>query len=440
MTRFALAAAVWASVSGTAAGDDNWPQWRGPALNGTSASRGLPVSWSETENVKWKVKLPSWSGSTPVIWGDRIFVPSPSAAGSGPEAKSVRAMGGTRKKEGVDLHLLCLSKKDGSELWRSTLAGANHHIGYQNMSSPSPVTDGAMVWWLTGTGVLTALDFSGKVAWRHDLQEKYGKFGLGWGYGSSPLLYEGKVIVQVLHGMNTDDPSYLVAFDGKTGSIAWRVERPTDSPNEGPDSYTTPFPLKVGGKTHVVVSGGDYVTGHDPATGREIWRLGGFNPANDQFYRQICTPGQAGDILIGCIKKGPTIAFRAGGEGLVTRSNTLWSSSDLVFDVPSPVSDGTHFYLLNDQGLVSCVEAKTGKALYQKERIPRGTYRASPLLADGRIYCINQGARTTVLAAGPEFKILAENPLDDDYTLSSIAVSGPNLFIRTSSHLYCIGK
>jgi outer membrane protein assembly factor BamB len=428
------------AMGGAAAADENWPQWRGPALNGTSASTGLPVKWSETENVKWKVKLPSWSGSTPAIWGDRIFVPSPNGPDSGARAKAVRAMGGERKPEGVDLLLLCLSKKDGSELWRHALPGANYHIGYQNMSSPSPVTDGSMVWWLTGTGVLTAFTVDGKKVWQEDLQKTYGKFGLGWGYGSSPLLYEDRIVVQVLHGMNTDDPSYLVAFEAKTGKVAWKVERPTDSPNEGPDSYTTPFPLKVGGKTQIIVSGGDYVTGHDPATGKEIWRCGGFNPTNDKFYRQICTPGVAGDIIVGCIKKGPTVACRAGGQGLVTSTHTAWTSADVIFDVPSPVSDGKHFFILNDGGLVSCLDPRTGKPFYAKERIAKGTYRASPLLADGKLYVINDKARTTVIAAGPEFKVLSENPLDDDYTLSSIAVSGSQLFIRTSSHLYCIGK
>lgn len=418
----------------------NWPQWRGPSLNGTSDSTGLPVTWSETENVKWKVKLPSWSGSTPAIWGEKIFVPSPSPAVEGAEAKTVRAMGGQRKREGVDLLLLCLSRKDGSEIWRSTLAGANYQIGKQNMSSPSPITDGTMVWWLTGTGVLTALDMDGKAIWKTDLQEKYGKFGLGWGYGASPLLFEGKLIVPVLHGMNTDDPSYLVAFEPKTGKVLWKVERPTDSPNEGPDAYTTPVPMKVGDRWQFIVAGGDYVTGHDPETGREIWRCGGFNPRGDKFYRQICTPAVVGDLVFSCIKQGPTVACRAGGEGLVTRTHTAWTSSEILFDVPSPVSDGKHLYILNDRGLMSCVDPKTGEARYKKERLPQGTYSASPLLADGKIYVTSERGRTAVLAAGPEFKILSENQLDDDYTLASIAVSGSQLFIRTSAHLYCIGK
>src|SRR5256885_12968193 len=151
-------------LCGSAIGGDNWPQWRGPSLNGTSDSTGLPEKWSETENLKWKAKLPSWSGATPAIWGDRIFVTSGSELAEGANAPVVKKMGGNRKAEGKDLLLLCLSKKDGSELWRQKIEGVNYHIGKQNMSSPSPITDGKMVWWLTGTGILTGYTVEGKEA------------------------------------------------------------------------------------------------------------------------------------------------------------------------------------------------------------------------------------------------------------------------------------
>jgi outer membrane protein assembly factor BamB len=426
-------------LCGSARGGDNWPQWRGPALNGTSDSTDLPVKWSETENVKWKVKLPSWSGSTPAIWGDRIFVASASEAGAGPAAQTVKKMGGNRKAEGQDLLLLCLSKKDGSELWRQSLVGANYQIGKQNMSSPSPVTDGKMVWWLTGTGMVTGLTVEGKQVWQADLQKTYGKFGLNWGYGASPLLYDGLLIVPVLHGMTTKDPSYLVAFEPATGKVIWRVERPTDAKNEGPDAYTTPMPMKVGDHTELIVVGGDYFTGHDPKTGQEIWRCGGLNPTQDGFYRAVCSPAVVGDMVFACIKKGPFVGCRGGGKGLVTATHTLWSSANGC-DVPTPVSDGKYLYILNDGGLMGCYDPATGKAFYEKQRIAGGPYDASPLLADGKIYVTSEKGRTTVLALGPEFKVLGENPLDDDYTLSSIAVSGSQLFIRTSTSLYCIGK
>ncbi len=419
-----------------AAADENWPQWRGPSNNGTSDAKGLPLSWSETENVKWKVKLPSWSGSTPVVWGERIFLTSPS---SGTEAKNVKAMGGQRKPEGLDLLLLCLSKKDGAEQWRASIPGANYQIGKQNMSSPSPVTDGKHVWWLTGTGHLTALTVEGKQVWQVELQKQYGKFGLNWGFAASPLLHEGLVIVPVMHGMTTDEPSYLVAFDGATGKEVWRETRVTEAVNESPDAYTTLYPMKVGDRVELILIAGDYFSGHDAKTGKELWRCGGLNPTKNQWFRAVSSPGIAGDLVIGCIKKAPVVACRVGGKGDVTATHTAWTS-DAVYDVPTPVFDGTHLYILDDGGFMNCLDPKTGKPFYKKERLPKGTYSASPLLADGRIYLTSEKARTTVLQAGPEFKILAENQLDDDYTLSSIAVSGSELFLRTSTSLYCIGK
>jgi outer membrane protein assembly factor BamB len=425
-----------------AAANDHWPQWRGPSLDGRSDSTGLPLEWSETRNVKWKAKLPSWSGATPIIWGDRIFVPSGGAAGDGPDAEVVKKMGRVPEKESRDIHLLCVSKTDGKELWRNSVSGVNYHIGKQNMASPSPVTDGDLVWWLTGTGVLTALTMDGMVAWRTDLQKSYGKFGLNWGYGASPLLYEGLVIVPVLHGMNTDEPSYLVAFEGKTGKVAWKVERPTDALQEGPDAYTTPMPMKVGDRTEIVVVGGDYFTGHDPKSGKELWRCGGLNPEKngkkDPWYRAVASPAIADDLIFGCIKTGPFVACKGGGQGLVTSTHVAWTSATNTCDVPTPVFDGKLLYVLNDRAFMHAVEPKTGKYAYEKQRLPAGTYSASPLLADGRLYVTNESGKTTVLAAGPEFRILAENVLDEGYALSSIAVSGKELFLRVGAHLYCI--
>ncbi len=433
-----LVLAVMAMAPAMAA--DNWPQWRGPSLDGTTDSKNLPLSWSESENVKWKVAMPSWSGSTPVIWGDRIFITTPSEAKKGEEtAPVIRRMAGDRHPEGRSLLLACYSKTDGSLLWRKTLTDGNFQIGKQNMASPSPITDGEHVWALTGTGMLAAFDVEGKEAWHVDLQKKYGKFGLGWGYGASPLLYGGKLIVPVLHGMTTDDPSYIVAFDPKSGKELWKVERATDALTESPDAYTTPVAVDYGDRTEILISGGDYVTGHDLETGKETWRCAGINPTRDQYYRTVATPVVIDDIVVACAKRGPTIACRIGGKGDVTKTHTAWTS-DLSYDVPTPVTDGTHLYILHDRGFMHCVDPKTGEVHYQKQRLPRGIYDASPLLAGDRIYVSNEGGRTAVLATGPEFKVLAVNELDDDYTLASIAVSGDELFIRTSRNLYCIAN
>ena len=438
MKTFAAGIALFMILCGLAQSGEHWSQWRGPSLDGTTDSIDLPLHWSETENIRWKVPLPSWSGSTPAIWGDRIFVASPSAVGSGPDAPTAQRLRGSLKREGQDLLLLCYSKQDGSLLWRTKLADGNVHYGKQNMSSPSPITDGMMVWALTGTGVLTALDMDGHPIWTVDLQEKYGEFGLNWGYGASPLLFAQKLIVPVLHGMNTDDPSYLVAFAPATGEVIWKVERPTDAKAESPDAYTTPVPMTYADRTEILVSGGDCLTAHDLETGKEVWRCGGLNPTDNAYYRTVASPVRVGDLVVACAKQGPTVACRAGGKGDVTETHTAWTSKT-SYDVPTPVTDGKYLYLLNDRGFMSCLDPTTGEALYERQRLPRGTYDASPLVGDGKIYLTNEGARTTVIATGPDFKVLAENQLEDDYTLASIAVSGNELFIRTSTHLYCVG-
>jgi outer membrane protein assembly factor BamB len=247
------------------------------------------------------------------------------------------------------------------------------------------------------------------------------------------------LIVPILHGWDGTGPSFLVAFDAKSGKEVWRVERKTDAQKEGPDAYTTPIPMKYADHTEIIVVGGDYFTSHDPQTGKELWRCGGLNPKQDKFYRAVCSPAVVGEMAFACIKQGPFVGVKGGGTGVVTDSHILWTNK-FGCDVPTPVSDGKYLYVLNDGGMVSCYEPASGKVLYERQRIAGGPYDSSPLLADGRIYLTNEKARTTVIATGPEFKVLAENVLDDDCTLSSIAVSGSQLFLRTSTHLYCIGK
>jgi outer membrane protein assembly factor BamB len=175
-------------------------------------------------------------------------------------------------------------------LWKRELDSGNRTWNKQNAASPSPVTDGELVWAVTGTGAVAAFDMDGKEVWKRNLQSDYGEFGLNWGYASSPLLHSGRLIIQVLHGNNTDDPSYLVALDAATGRELWRKERATDAVRESPDAYTTPAFLVHEGKPQIVISGGDYVTGHDPETGNELWRAGGLNPRKAPNYRIVASP------------------------------------------------------------------------------------------------------------------------------------------------------
>ncbi len=401
----------------TRATAENWPQWRGPSLNGVSGETGVPISWSTTENVTWKLELPAWSGSTPIIWEDRIFL---------------------NVAEDGNLYLWCLDRADASILWKRFLSDGDRKQRKQNMSSPSPVTDGQHVWIMTGTGILKGFDFAGTEIWARDVQRDYGPFGLNWGYASSPLLHEGALYVQVLHGMKTDDPSYVMRLDKMTGETVWRVERPTDAIRESPDSYTTPALLQYDGKTEIVITGGDCVTGHDPATGEELWRANGLNPEKRRNYRIVASPVVNGDIIYAPTRERPLLALRAGGRGDVTDSHRLWSFEHGP-DVPTPVSDGKYFYVVNDRGIMWALDAETGEEIWGQQRTAPGTYSSSPVLVDGKIFVTSEDGVTTVVRSGPEFEILAENSLDD-YSLSSPAISQGQVFMRTAGHLYCIGE
>jgi outer membrane protein assembly factor BamB len=308
----------------------------------------------------------------------------------------------------------------------------------QNMSSPSPVTDGKSVFVMTGTGILKGFDFDGKELWVRDIQKDYGTFGLNWGYASSPLLLDDALYVQVLHGMKTDDSSYVLRIDKRTGKTQWKVDRPTAAIRESPDAYTTPALLRYGKTIEIVITGGDCVTGHDPATGKELWRANGLNPDNDPSYRIVASPVIFADIIYAPTRVRPLLALKAGGRGDVTTSHLLWSTQNGP-DVPTPVTDGKYFYVVNDRGIMWCLDAKTGAEVYGQQRLKPGTYSSSPVLADDKIYATNEDGLTTVVKAGPKFEMLAENALND-YCLSSPAISDGQIFIRTAQHLYCIGN
>jgi outer membrane protein assembly factor BamB len=404
------------TLSALAASAADWPNWRGPSRDGVSAEKGLPLRWTATENVAWKRALPGRSGSTPIVSGSRIFL-------------SVA--------DGDAISLWALDRATGTVAWTRPLGGGNTTMRKHNMSSPSPVTDGRIVYVMTGTGILKAFDFQGAEKWSRDIQKDYGSFGLNWGYASSPLLVDDALFVQVLHGMKTDAPSYLLRINAATGKTRWKVERPTDAITESPDSYSTPALVERGSQREIVVTGGDYVTGHDPATGRERWRSGGLNPDRDPFYRIVASPVVAGDLILAPTRVKPLLAIRAGGQGDVTKTHRVWAF-DNGPDVPTPVTDGTRVYIVTDRGIAWCLDLATGRVLYGPERLKPGTYSASPVLADGRIYVTSEEGLTSVLRAGPSFEVLAENALEE-YTLSSPAVSGGRIFLRTEKHLYAVG-
>jgi outer membrane protein assembly factor BamB len=412
---FTIAGTV--SLSTFAQNQSHWPQWRGPQQNGVSDEKNLPTQWSTRDNIHWKLDLPGRSGSTPIIWGDRIFV---------------------NVTHGTAIELWCVNRKTGAVMWKKPLGGGNRSVRKANMSTPSPVTDGQSVWVLTSAGLLRRFDMNGQELWLRDVQKDHGPWGLQWGYGSSPVLHQDAIYVQVLHGFFTDDPSYLLRIDKQTGRTIWRVERPTDAIRESPDSYTTPAIVKIKDSYELVVTGGDYVTGHDLATGKELWRAHGLNPTRNSAYRIVASPLAIGDIVVAPTRERPLLVLRAGGRGDVTTSHKLWSTN-FGPDVPTPVSDGKYVYIVRDNGVMFCYDVVTGAEVYGSRRVAPGTYSSSPILADGKIYVTSEDGLTSVVKAGPQFEVLAHNNLDD-YTLSTPAIVNGQIFIRTDYALWAIGK
>ena len=271
---------------------ENWPQWRGPFLNGSTTESNLPVRWSKTENVAWVAPLPGYSGATPVVWEDSVFVSSPD--------------------DQKNLLLLCLDRKSGAVRWQKTVGTGDREKGRNNMASPSPGTDGKSVVALFGTGQLTAYDFAGKEVWSRDLAKEFGRFSVNWLYGSSPLLYQNKLYIEVLQSnpiprdytQALDEKptreSYLLCLEPATGKTLWRHVRKTDAFSEAQEAYTTPIPCPTDKGLQIILVGGNYVTAHDPETGDELWRCAGLNDKKEPFWRIVPSPVIAGGLVIAC--------------------------------------------------------------------------------------------------------------------------------------------
>lgn len=444
MNRFILGVLAWTLILPLASASANWPTWRGPHADGTADAANPPIRWSETENIRWKAPLAAWSASSPVVWGDKVFVIAPESSGK-PIDKEVLPKGSPERGPyalgedlgGAKIFLICLARADGHELWRSQIGEDNKVLmRRQNSCSPSPVTDGASVYALTGLGEIVAIDFDGRELWRRNLVTDFGKIGSFWGQSASPLLLDDRLIVSVIHGKMTKEPSYLLALEKKTGKDLWRVLRPSDAEGEAKDAYTTPALIKGSEKSEVVINGADCVTGHDPATGKELWRAVGLNPKKDPMGRIFASCIAAGGLILAPSAGNPMMALRGGGEGDVSSTHLAWQTR-WGPELASPVSDGKYVYCIGANGRAICLETATGAEVY-KERAGTGMYVSSPVLAGGRIYALNDAGETSVIQAGAEFKVLAKNDLEGSFVMASPAVSGDQLFIRTSRFLYCI--
>lgn len=393
----------------------NWPEWRGPDNNGVAAGTGYPTEWSDSKNVIWKVSLPGWGTSTPAIWEERIFV--------------------TGEIDGNNA-LICLNR-DGEKLWQAVFgpssANKNRKAGSAN---PSPVTDGRQVFAYFKSGDLAAVDFDGKTVWQTNLQAKYGPDRLNWDLGTSPVLTKDLVVVAVMH----QGPSYLVALDKATGREVWKQSRDLGAPAEARDSYSTPIVLQQDGQQTLLVLGADFVTLHDAATGKEIWRVGTLNPQQQRNFRSIASPAVAGDMLVAPYARGETLTAIRLGSTSGSASRVAWELDGPYSDVPTPVIHEGKVYVCGDRGDITCIELATGKVLWT-EPLPRNRYpySSSPIIADGKLYATREDGTTFVLKLGDKPQLLATNTLRENTYATPVFVDG-RIYLRTSDFLFCLGE
>ncbi|HWQ90601.1 MAG TPA: PQQ-binding-like beta-propeller repeat protein [Clostridia bacterium] len=411
-----------------------WGQWRGPDLNGSSPERNLPSFWSKTNNVLWVTPLPGDSGATPVIWKDSVFVSSPD--------------------KDKNLLLICLDSQTGTEKWRRTASKGNQDKGRNNMASPSPVTDGKRVVVMFGTGALVAFDHDGNQLWSRDLAQEYGTFANMWIYGSSPLLFQDRLYIQVLQrnpvpsdypatvGDKPERESFLLCLDPANGKNLWRQMRPTDAQGESQEAYSTPIPYAQDGSWQILVIGANALTANDAKTGAEIWRCAGLNPKQQPWWRVVPAPLVAGNNIIACgPRREPVFAIQPTGKGDLSSTAVKWQFKEFPSDCPTPLFyEGKLFLLDGDRQMMTCLEPDSGKVLWQGHLGLREAIRSSPTGADGKIYCVSESGTVVILGTGAEFKILATIHMGEPPIRSSIAVANGRLFIRTGKNLYCIGN
>ena len=424
-----LAIAVSAS---TMAAAEDWANWRGPNHNGSSGETNLPTRWSNTENIRWSSPLPGPSSSTPIIFGDRVFVSSSDE---------------TEKK----LYALSLDRNTGERLWGKQLAETEWLPERAGMSLSSPVTDGTLVYFLYGTSDLFALDFDGNVVWSINITRELGPNRPFHGYAASPLLYKGKLYIPMLLGhtpsggdylKNDDENSFIACLDAKTGKPLWKTHRPSQAYGESFDTYASLVPFEHNGIEQFISQGGDALTGHSAETGKEIWRQT-YDRNRNNHWRLVPTPLVADDLVIGMLPRGmAAFAVRPEEDGQYEYEDSQWVYTERTSDVPSPIFYNDRVYIVNGaRRTLICLDPKTGKEIWNEALGTKSRVWASPTASDGKIYCFSETGETIVVAADDTFKIVAHNEAlaGKGPAHSSIAIAGGNLFIRTGGMLYCIG-
>ena len=405
----------------------NWPMWRGAGGSGVTSEKNLPVKWSATENIAWKIDLPQRGNSTPVTWGNRIFLTQPL------EKEQRRT-------------LICLDRRNGKLLWqRGVKYAAKEETHRTNpYCSESPATDGERVVTMFGSAGVYCFDFDGKLLWK---REDLAPIEFEWGSAVSPVIHSNRVYIY----RGPSPKAHLLALDKQTGRTLWTAADPpvqtkgrTDGFRGNRDtkywvcSYATPLVIPHGKGEAVLMTPPGEIRAHDPSTGKVLWSCGGLNPLvySSPIYGENTVVAMGGFY-------GTSVAVTAGGQNDVTSTRRLWQTVRTPNRLGSGVVHDGHVYILNTAGILDCIELKSGKVLYSERVRGKGAKQeswSSMVLAGNRIYIPNQSAETLVLDASPKFKIIGINPLDGTLTNSSLAVSNGQFLLRTHKHLWCIGK
>jgi outer membrane protein assembly factor BamB len=408
---------------------ENWPRFRGLTGQGLAVEQNLPTKWSATENVAWKTEIPGEGWSSPIVWGERVFVTCAT-------------------ERGAQCRVLCLDRKTGAVLW-------NRHVfdqmplrkeGKNSYATPTPCTDGQRVYGVFGDGSVVALNFDGTVAWTNREVQFYSRHGLG----ASPILHGGLLIMPYDGSNRVNAPgqwpnnppeerlgwqipwdrSFLAALDVKTGRRVWTARRGLSR-----IAHVTPIVWTDGaGHPQLVSQGGDVVQGHDLKTGELIWT------SEQQGEGLVPSPVIGGEVVLAASGWGGREsfkAFRLGGKGDLRETNLLWEQRKGLPKIPSPLHFNGHFFAVTEGGIATCYKAENGEIVWQ-ERVG-GNHSASPVLADGKIFFLSEEGETTIIEAGPEFKVLARNSVGEKCQ-ASMAVSNGQLFIRSEKRLWCIGQ
>ena len=426
------------SVFSEKAAAGNWPQWRGPDGSGISNEKNLPSEWSPTKNIKWKTPIDGRAHSSPIVWGNKVFLTTAVEGEVVPGAKAVKhvidggkeflhpdSVGADRKQT---FKVVCLDRESGKILWQSTAWEGTPYDNRHRKSSyaaSTPATDGKLVYAFFGTEGIYAYDFKGNLAWKAQL----GKLGtVGMGTGTSPILFDNLVIVQA--DEENGEASFIVALDKKTGKEVWKKDRKVQV------SWSTPLLAHTAKRAELLTSGTESVIAYDPATGAELWRHKGLE--SNAIPSPVANSEMA--FLVAGFPAKVAMAIRLGQNGDLTGTpNVPWTYAKGTAYVPSPILYGDYLYLTTDRGILTCIDAKTGEVKYEGGRIPiPATFTASPVAFEGKLLMTSEDGDTFIVKAGPKHEILGTNSVGEP-VYASPAIADGRIFIRGEKNLYCIG-